>query len=203
MSGHATPDELHAIETREATLDMATSPVGDLVELALLYLEPAHREADAIALLETVVARDPSHGQARVWLAWALLHFVMDGPSMTRAQELLTPLLDVEPYSGAAHMLLAEVRDEQGATVDARIRLLETSVAIEPDWVSNRHDLAWAYSEAGRHEEAATQLQAALHAIRPEDPRWTLVQRSFEESITGRTAAGAGDRLQADLAELA
>lgn len=202
MSGHAAPEELREIETREAELDPATSPVADLLELGLLYLEPAHREEDAIRLFESILARDPDHGPARLWLAYSLLHYAMDQPSLARAQDLLTPLLDAGTYGGAAHMLLAEVRDEQGADVGERIRLLEASVAQEPDWVSNRHDLAWAYSAAGRHDAAAEQLEQALEAIRAEDPSWTAAERSYDQSITGRTEFGAEERLRADLRQL-
>lgn len=203
MSGHAGPDELREIEAREARLDPATSPVGDLLQLGLLYLEPAHREDEAIELFETVVARTPEHAPARLWLAYSLLHFVMDAPALARAEEVLTPLLDSDSNEGAAYMLLAEVRDEQGADIAERIRLLETSVAREPDWVANRHDLAWAYSAAGRHDEAAAQLRKALEFVRAPDPARGLEEERFEESITGRTQFGAEERLHADLRELA
>jgi hypothetical protein len=74
-------------------------------------------------------------------------------------------------------------------------------VAREPDWVSNRQDLPWAYSEAGRHQEAAEQLERALRSVLTADPSWGLARRSYEESITGRAAEGTEARLRADLAE--
>jgi hypothetical protein len=91
--------------------------------------------------------------------------------ALERAGEVLAPLLDVDAYAGAANMLLAEVLEEQRAGLDERIRLLEASVAREPDWVSNRQDLAWAYSESGRHSEAAEQLERAIGSVRSADPR--------------------------------
>lgn len=203
MTGHATAAEAREIESREATLDRATSPVGELLELALLYLEPAHREDEAIELLESIVARHPQHAEARVWLAYALLHFGMDQDSLARAREVVTPVLENTSHAGAAYMLLGEIGEEDGVEVAERIRLLEASVAAEPEWVNNRHDLAVAYFEAGRSEDATAQLEAALGSIRGEDPDWSLARRSYEESLTGRTAFEAEDRLRAASRELA
>lgn len=203
MSGHASPDQLADINVRAAALDPATSPPTDLIDLALLYLEPAHREDDAIELLEITLSREPNNGDATIWLAYALVHVRLDQAAMNRATDLLTPLLDDRTHAAAAHLLLAEVRDEQGADVAERIALLERSVALAPDWVNNRQDLAWAYSEADRQADAAAQLNQAITAIRAADPSWTIQQREFEESITGRTAAGTTERLREDLRELA
>lgn len=198
MSGHATADQEREIRARAAALGSASS-ADDFVDLALLYLEPAHQDGDAVALLERLLQWQPGNAVARIWLAYALLHMRLDGPPLQRAAEVLMPLLDESAAAGAAHMLLAEVRDEQGGDLAERISLLERSVALEPDWVNNRQDLAWAYSEAGRHADSAAQLQAAMAAVRDADPGWGLQRREFEESITGRTAAGARDRLAEDL----
>jgi tetratricopeptide (TPR) repeat protein len=113
-----------------------------------------------------------------------------------------TPLLNHPTHAAAAHLLLAEVRDEQGGDLDERIALLERSVALAPDWVSNRQDLAWAYSEAGRQADATAQLNHAIGAVRAADPSWSIRQREFEESISGRAAAGTVERLREDLREL-
>lgn len=45
-------------------------------------------------------------------------------------------------------------------------------------------------------------LDRAITAVRPIDPSWTIQQREFEESITGRAAAGTVERLREDLREL-
>lgn len=202
MTGHETAEQRREIEQRAATVDVRTSPVDEIVELALLLLEPAHREDDAIDLLEAAVGREPLHPTAGLWLAYALLHVRMDAPSLVRAGEVIAPLLAVPASSGGAHLLLAEIGEEQGRGVDERIGLLEASVAREPDWVANRQDLAWAYSEAGRHDDAAAQLQHALTCVLPVDPAWGVARRSYEESITGRTAQGTEARLRSDLAQL-
>lgn len=201
MTGHATPDQMREIESREAILDPATGSIEDVVTLALLYAEPAHREDDAIALLETAVAREPGSADARIWLAYLLLHVRMDSAALTRAADVLEPLRTSSSprLSAAAHLLLAEIGDERGQVVGDRIRLLEASIEQRPDWVSNRQDLAWAYSEVGRQADAAAQLRVALAAIIPADPAWSVGRREFEESITGRTGDGATARLQSDL----
>jgi tetratricopeptide (TPR) repeat protein len=202
MTGHATWQQIRDIEAREAAVVPESSPVDAVLELALLLLEPAHRDDEAIELLEKVLARDPTYSPARLWLAYALLHTRMDTVALERAREVLTPLIDTPETAGAARLLLAEVGEEQGMTVDERISLLEASVAAEPEWISNRQDLAWAYSEAGRHQEAATQLEAALHSVIAANPSWGIARQAFEESITARTADGTIARLQADLSKL-
>ena len=202
MSGHASHEQLADIEARAAAVDMATTSATDLIDLALLYLEPAHREAEAIDLLEALLRREPGNAEARIWLSYALLHFRFDEANLTHAAELLAPLLDDPTYAAAAHLLLAEVQDEQGGDLTQRITLLERSVALAPDWVSNRQDLAWTYSEAGRHADAAAQLKEALTATRTADPSWTIQQREFEETITGRAAIGTEARLRDDLREI-
>lgn len=202
MTGHETPQQLHEIELRAAALDPRTSPVQDVVDFALLCLEPAHKEDEAIELLEMAIQRDPRPGAAQLWLAYALLHVRMDAESVERARQILSPLIDWPGLAGAAGLLLAEVREEQGAGLDERIALLEASVEREPDWVSNRQDLAWAYSEAGRHLDAVRELKQAIGSIVAVDPSWDDGRRNFEESITGRAAAGTEARLLADIAEL-
>ena len=202
MSGHASIEEQREIESREARLDRASSPANEVLELALMYLEPAHREDEAIELLESIVAREPQHAEARLWLAYALLHFLMDRPALARANEVLATLRNDPVYAGAANMLLAEIGEEQHAELGERIRFLEASVAAEPTWINNRHDLAMAYAEAGRVEEATAQLRVALENVRSEEAGWTRARRQYEESFTGRTAFAAAERMRAALRDL-
>lgn len=202
MTGHATSSELQEIQRLEANLDLSLNSVDDLMQLALLYMEPAHREEEAIQLLEAVISRDPLIGEARIWLAYVLLHYKMDSVSLSRAIEVLTPLLEDPTFDGPASMMVAEVLEEQGADLGDRIQFLEMSVAKEPSWVNNRQDLAWAYSASGRSEDARRQLELALGSVRRANPAWGVHRRNFEESITGRTAFGVEERLRSDIQDL-
>lgn len=202
MSGHATPGQTRDISLREREVTSAASTATEVIELALLHLEPGHNETRAIQLLEAIVEREPRHGVSRVWLTYALLHSAPDPAALTRAAEVLRPLVDTGQHGAAAAMLLAEILHARGAGPGPRVKLLKTSVTQEPDWANNRHDLAWAYAEAGRRREAAEHLEHALTTLRPPDPDWSPAQRAFEESITGRSAFGAEERLRADLLEL-
>lgn len=204
MTGHASAEELELVRRLESTVDPVAGPVDDLLELAQLYIEPCHREADAIRLLEAALRRDPDDARARFWLAYCCLHYLMDPDALRRAAALLGPVIEKDPQrAGAALMLLAEILEEQGALpLDRRIALLEASVRSEPEWVHNRQSLAWAYKEAGRLSDALAQIRAALTNIASPDPAWTVTRRNFEESITGRTGHGIRERLMSDVKEI-
>jgi len=203
-SGHATPEELERVSRLEATLDLATSPVGELLALGLLYLEPFHREDDAMHVFEALLAREPDHGLAKLWLAYAYLHHVMDDAALARAAEVLESLLDGDSeVAAAARMLLTEVLEERGSPrLDERIRLLEESVEREPGWVYNRQSLAWAYRDAGRHADALDQIDDAVRNATGIHPDASVALRAFEESITGRGGHRAAERLRGDRARV-
>lgn len=57
MRGHATSQELEFIQQLEAKLDIAFSPVEELIKLAQLYIEPLHEEDRTINILHAVLAR--------------------------------------------------------------------------------------------------------------------------------------------------
>lgn len=204
MSGHATPEELKKVARLEALLDRATSPLRDLIELAQLYLEPCHREADAISLLEQVLARDPNHAGGKFWLAYCYVRFRMDEASVRRAVRLLETIDEnVPPYAGAARMLLAEALEDVGAlTLEKDIQLLEESVALEPAWPRNRRHLALAYERVGRLGEAESQIREALARIGELDERLSSAQHHFEEAITGRASTYLRKSLHEDLERL-
>lgn len=205
MTGHANAEELRLVERLESAVDLATSPIEDVLELGQLYIEPCHREADAIRLFEGVLKRDPHHIWAKFWLAYCCLHYLMDREALRRARTLLESVMTRDPqHAGAACMLLAEVlEEEQGsASLHRQIRLLEASVGCEPGWVYNRQALSRAYRQAGRLVDAVAQIRAALSNVMVADPSWTVTTRNFEESITGRIGHRVAERLASDLKEI-
>lgn len=144
---HATPEEIEIIRDLEARTDAATSPLDQVVQLAQIYIEPAHRTERAVSLLETVLSRDPEHPAASYWWADCAIRFLMDEDSLQRATRLLEYALRSEtPYAGAGYMLLAEaLHDLETLSLPREIELYEESVLREPGWVNNRRYLALAY----------------------------------------------------------
>ena len=206
MNGHAESAERALIQELEAALDLDQSPIDDLLALGQLLIEPGHREAEAIPLFEAILARQPNDHRARYWIAYCLVHYLMDRAARQRAIALLKEITEAgagerpEPaYAAAAYMLLAEAGAES-LPVDERIRLLEASVAHEPGWVYNRQSLAWVYREAQRYEEALRELGRARDNVATVDPGWSAVRRNFEESITGRIGHRAVERINSDIA---
>ena len=202
MNGHANAEGLKLIERLEAVVDLKESPLEDLLELGQLYIEPCHREAEAISLFETVLSRDHNNACAKFWLAYCCLHYLMDQDALRRATTLLESVIESgdTQYTAAAYMLLAEVLEEKGSlSTDKQIQLLEASVSSEPNWVYNRQSLAWAYMEAGRHSDALEHINQALANVKTPEPEWSFTKRNFEESITGRIGHRVTERLESTL----
>jgi tetratricopeptide (TPR) repeat protein len=200
--GHATPEEQEEINRQEAYLKEEDAPVEHLVELGVLYIEPYHRVADAIAVFERVLERVPRNIDARFWLAYCCVHYLMDDAALRKAVGLLEAIIQHEPAgSGHAYLLLAEALEDQGRlSADDKIRLLEASVKCEPEWVYNRQSLAWVYRDTGRFEEALIQIEKALDNIREPDSSWSPAVRRFEQMVTGRNSSPS--RLIADFADI-
>jgi tetratricopeptide (TPR) repeat protein len=205
MNGHASAEELELIKRLEAGIDLKESSTKDLLELGQLYIEPSHREAEAIQLFETVLQRDPYNASAKFWLAYCCVHYLMDEDALQRATDLLESVIergDGEEYTSAAYMLLAEVLEEGDLSTERKIQLLEASVGYEPDWVYNHQSLAWAYMEAGKPSDALEQINQALSNVKSPDPEWSVTKWNFEETISGRIGNRATERLLADLEKL-
>jgi len=204
MNGHATDEDMKIVRQLESKIDLESSPLADLLELGQLYIEPCHREEEAMRIFEAVLARDPNNADAKFWLAYCCLHYLMVPAAIRRAAILLESVIQTNPErAGAAYLLLAEVLDEEGnLTVDRKIELLEKSVALEPTWVHNRESLAWAYMEAARFADALEQISKALTNVVTPNPEWSITTRNFEESITGRTGHRITERLSGDLEKI-
>lgn len=188
MYGHAGEEEIEYI--RDVERRTATEPSPEtMLELGVLYIEPAHREAEAIELFESVLKMDPSNSRAQLWLAYCCIHYLMDKIALQRAIAITQRLEGDRELGGAAAMLWAEALEDAGELVKSeKVRLLEMSVRRSPDWVNNRERLAWAYEESGRFEEALEHVRKALANLETfSAPRRVSTEsRTFEELITGR-----------------
>ena len=178
-------------------IEREAASTDEAVELALLLLEPLHRELEAVAVLEDAHGRDPDDPEAAFWLAHTLHHEVMTQAAQQRGADLLRPLTTGRrPWAGAALLLLAQVLDElPNPSAAERRRMLALSVAAEPGWVNNHESLAWMLLDADHVEEACAELAAARANVLDAPSELTLRQARFEQLITGRTGDGAADRL--------
>jgi tetratricopeptide (TPR) repeat protein len=204
MGDHADSDQASAVYALEATIDPERSPVEDLVRLGLLYIEPCHREDDAIILLEAALKRVPGHACAKIWLAYCCIHHLLDEAALARARRLMESVLEAgSDERGAAYLLLAEAgRDLGDLPLTEEVALLEASVQQEPGWVSNRESLAWVYAQTGRRADALAQLRAALRNIRPLREGAGVAEEMYEQSITGRASHRARERILAQLVRI-
>lgn len=200
MTGHATKKQDALVRELEASLDPSTSPVEQLLDLAVLYLCPHHEGVKAAALLEKILRREPDNGDARIWFAYAAAHELMDSNSLRRAYNLLTDELRSRgDRAGAAALLAAYVGKEAGIIDDKEEkRLLELSVQLEPRWVYNRQILAHRYASNGEVSKALGQLESAEENILDSTQHVSHREREFEVEITGRGA----HRVRENLAEL-
>lgn len=187
MYGHASEEEIEYIREVERQVAKERNP-ETLLELGVLYIEPAHREAEAVELFESVLRMDPSNSRAQLWLAYCCIHYLMDQAALQRAVALTERLEDDWELRAAAALLRAEALEDAGElSKSEKVRLLEMSVSRSPDWVSNRERLAWVYAELGRFEEALDHVRRALSNLEAFEPsRNSTEARIFEELVTGR-----------------
>lgn len=188
MSGHETPEEKKYIEDLEKKIDLDNSSIEAILELSILYIDPSHREDEAIMLLKTVLKRDPKNEKAKILLAHCCIHYLMDKNSLLYAETLLNEIISGSGnYIGAAYNLLPSVLGElYKIPISQKINYFELSVKNEYSWVSNHYNLAFSYKQAGRFEEAISEIKTAIRNVVPPDPKWSMAETYYEGLITGR-----------------
>lgn len=219
MFGHASSSEIEMVKQMERSLDLARSPIDELLRLGQLYIEPLHQEHQAIKVLEAAIRREPCNTWVTYWLSYCCVYYLMDDSALEKARDLLKScILTCPKPSAAIYSLLAEVLDdlegpwrqdvksEQARRTPTplveRIHLLEESVRLEPSWVNNRISLAWAYERAGRIGDAIHELEQAKKNIVHPDANWDYTRRNFEELVTGRIAHNVKERIDEKLMSL-
>lgn len=161
--------ELEAEVARlEALCEGRPDDVGVLLELAAAQ-EAAGRYRDAIAACREVIARQPDNMRARMRLA-ALL--VID-EQFDEAIEQYRRVLDREPDNWIAHTNLAmllHTRDASAALEHAR-----RAVALQPDLLETRMNLAMALKASGRLGEALHEFRWIRERLPAEHPAMRLL----------------------------
>lgn len=187
---HSSPAEAEQIKKLEESLDLDQGDCARLIELGLLYHEPAHREEQSLQIFETLTKREPNSVWGLYWLCHLLIHHQMDVASLKKARNLLETWLSNNIGHGAIYQALWDVRQNlSDVTEEEKIKLLEESVRLEPAWVSNRFLLASSYEKQNRVSDAIKQLEIAQNNFIQADPSWDLNKRTVEEEVTGRTSS--------------
>ncbi|MEK7528604.1 MAG: hypothetical protein AAB592_02475 [Patescibacteria group bacterium] len=186
------------VESLEKTLNLAESSLNTLLELAQLYIEPCHRESDAIQLYETILKRDPQNSAAKFWLSYCCIWYLMDKDALKRAVALLENIIATDKnFSGAACILLAEAMgDLYNLPMEEKIKFLEASIQYEPNWVYNHLYLAWAYQAAKRYHDALNQTELALANFKKYGVDFVDDNSIFENEITGRASRYVEEKLK-------
>ena len=186
--GHADP----------ATLAVAARLDEGVLDLAQLWIEPMHREDDAVELVEAALRVEPGRPRAVLLSAYLALHYWMDDDHLDAAAAALRDLLARGVETGAAAMLLDEINRGRDGGYD--LDLLRRSVAAEPGWSLNHVRLSRAYAARGDRAAAAAELDTAIANILDPDERGDPVAHSFDALFTGRV--NRRDRLVTERAEL-
>lgn len=198
-TGHASSREKDRMAALEAKLgDQAISP-DERLELALLYLEPGHDGLRAAELLEGILAVDPGHDVARMWLAHCLIYEWMDEEALRRAVELCNALLDERLPADlrAAGLMLKAAALRLLPDGDDPLPLLLQSINLAPTWISNRLLLSNVYQDQGDRKAAEQELLLAKEAL------GSYAGQLFEELITGRGGDRVADFLEDQIRTLA
>ncbi len=195
--GHATPEEQVYVQQLETDVahKLELSSINSILELGQLYIEPCHREAEAMKLFEAVLRREPSNSAAKFWLAYCNAWYLMEySEAVPLLQEIIVEQAD---ETAAAYVLLAYCKERlEQTTSEEQINLLQTSVELEPNWVNNHAALAWAYRKEGRLSEAIEQLKEAIENLVEVDSTWSLLHEIYEVQITGRASTGQFLRME-------
>jgi tetratricopeptide (TPR) repeat protein len=198
MNGHANDQQRRRIQQLEERLHRDIASEDDILELALLAIEPGHDGVRAAGLLSRLPASDPLRN---VWLAFVDIYELMDLAALAEAVDACSEALggstDVT-IQAAALMLRAAAQRHLTHIAQARADC-EESVRLAPHWIGNRQLLSQILTELGEYAAARKQLIEALHNVRPIPHPEEYVDYMFEQLITARSSDGIEKRLRSKL----
>jgi tetratricopeptide (TPR) repeat protein len=149
LAGHEYEKAIAELE-QAAKLNSGLPRLQYSIGLALLKLG---RNKEAIAAFEDELARVPRDFSTLFYLAY--LHEADN--DLTGALGLLEQALKLEPQSPEANGLLGKILLKQNRPADA-LAPLETAVKKDPGDPEKRYQLARAYQQLGRREDAAREF---------------------------------------------
>lgn len=186
--GHASLAEAERMEALETKVQHHEISRDELLELALLNIEPGHDGIRSMELLREIPPDDERFGLAQVWLAYCYIYVLLDDDSMRDAIRLCEDILQTQASTrlrAAALFLKATALRTLGRVEDSLAPLLE-SIRLEPEWVASRQMLASTYHERGSRSGAEEQLRKAIEVVQshPVSERW--VDQMFDQMITAQ-----------------
>lgn len=162
---------LQAAETRRA-IDRPTNDLTayDLYLRAYPMLWSSVRVADALALLEQAIARDPHYGPALAWAAECCIRLFQDGrcedPEALRRKgiDFARRALEVADDDPSTLANAADALSHLGEDIDAMMALVDRALRLNPSFARGWHIsgvlrlMAGHLDRAIEHEEAALRL---------------------------------------------
>ncbi len=203
-AGHARADEIDRVKALEMKLRSDAISEEEVLELALLNIEPLHNGFRAVELLEGLVKSNPGNVLGRLWLAFCDIYELMDPASLRNARLLCDGILreTSEPRTRAAALLLSATAARQLSNdVDVRNEL-EECVSLAPNWITSRQVLAREYERHGMKTAAKDQLLKALENAEESPKAGNPLADLFDLLITGRNTYKVTDRIREQLREL-
>lgn len=204
MTGHASQHEEARVGELLRKREDGAANSRELVELALLYWEPYHREPETVSILQGILAREPTNNLAKLWLGYICVYYnwLLAGDSLEVAMRCLNQIIaTAQPFWAAAARVVLygalRERDRTEQSRPARIACLEEAVRAEPEWLNSRLYLASEYLEDRRYADALEQIRfPKKNSAGPKpDPR-DFIDRLLETYITGRLSRRAEERLK-------
>jgi tetratricopeptide (TPR) repeat protein len=211
-TGHATSAEKAHIAALNEKLRTGSITPDEQLELALLNLEPLHDGFKAGELLQELLAANPRHEIAKLWLAYVHIYEFMDRPSLVNAVRLCDDLFvsaDQRDTLAAAHLLKTSAlcdlafdsKQRAASNLDPMLDL-RLSVARAPTWPGSRLSLAHIYEKRGDLLAAQDQLREALETSGSRPPLPDYASRMFEMLITQRGSERTIKLLKSELQRL-
>jgi hypothetical protein len=100
--GHATLEEKRVIKELEEKIDVNKSPIGKLIELSLLYIEPCHNYEKAIELTKLILIRETENEMAKILMAFCCIHYLMSKDDLEYAEKILNEVITTCPFGKRA-----------------------------------------------------------------------------------------------------
>lgn len=199
--GHASISESNRMQLLEEKLRDRRITSDELLELALLNIEPGHDGFRAIEVLRETSAESPNFNLAQLWIAYCDIYELMDEGALRECIMLCDDLLEREASSrlrAAAFFLKASALRDLDRN-NAPVECLLESVKLEPAWVSNRQFLAKLYYEQGHRLAAEEQLHKAIEVSRSQTQSVHIADQLFERLITAQGWSSMKKTLQDQL----
>jgi adenylate cyclase len=129
---------------------------------------------EALQLFEWALEIDIGSVDARVGIARILAANLVDGwsgtpqPDMTRAEQLLSEALEINPNLSVAHEAMGMLRRVQNRFGESQIEF-ETATALDPNNARAFHHIGQGLMYLGRPEAGIPQIEKAIR-LNPQDP---------------------------------